>query len=179
LFCSDFCAVDRSNHPFLNSPCASSSLARSATISSPKCFSDWFRPLLWRKDRQIMTYLDVIPTFEIALYAFVTILFVITGFLNLKDLQALRQEKWTRQDTVALILRTLFFAFLLNLILIVVIIGATLTFVVILRPGVTVQQVLPLAITSLEFSFGMFLFTGVVYGLAKWKDWYDLIDTED
>jgi hypothetical protein len=126
-----------------------------------------------------MTYLDVVPTFEIALYAFVTLLFVITGFLNLKDLQTLRQEKWTRQDTVALILRTLFFAFLLNLILIVVITGATLAYVGILRPGVTLQRVLPLAVTSLEFSFGIFLLIGVVYGIAKWKDWYDLIDAED
>ncbi len=126
-----------------------------------------------------MTYLDVIPTFEIALYAFVAVLFLVTGFLNLKDLQATREEKWTRQDTVALTLRTLFFSFLLNFLLIVLVNGAILAFTTIFSSTFSFRQVLPLVLTSLEFSFAMLFVTGVVYGIAKWKDWYDLIDAED
>jgi hypothetical protein len=126
-----------------------------------------------------MTCLDVIPTFEIAVCGFVTLLFVATGFLNLKDLQMLRQEKWTRQDTLALILRTLFFAFLLDLVLIVMITGATLGFMIVLRYTVSLHGFLSLVSTPLEFSFGILILTGVVYGIAKWKDWYDLIDAED
>jgi len=127
-----------------------------------------------------MIYLDVIPAFEITLYAIVTILFAVTGFLNLKDLKTLRQEKWTRQDTAALTLRTAFYAAFLSSLLIllttVLVMSSSLT---ILRTSISMRQVLPLAITSLEFSFGILLVTGVIYGVAKWKDWYDLIDAED
>jgi len=127
-----------------------------------------------------MIYLDVIPAFEITLYAIVTILFAVTGFLNLKDLKTLRQEKWTRQDTAALTLRTGFYAVFLNFLLIllttVLVLSSSLT---ILRTSISIRQVLPLVITSLEFSFGILLVTGVIYGVAKWKDWYDLIDAED
>jgi len=126
-----------------------------------------------------MIYLDVITAFEIALYAIVTILFVITGFLNLKDFKTLRQEKWTRQDTAALILRTSFYAFFLNFLLVLVIIGIVFSSLTILRLSLSLRQVLPLVVTSLEFSFGILLLTGVIYGVAKWKDWYDLIDAED
>lgn len=126
-----------------------------------------------------MTYLDVIPAFEMAVYAFVTLLFVITGALNLRDLQNLRQEKWTRQDTVALALRTFFFSSLLNLIFMVMIVVSILSSITFLRVGLPIQRVLPIVTLSLEISFGIFLVTGIAYGMARWKDWYDLIDTED
>jgi len=126
-----------------------------------------------------MNYLDVIPAFEITVYSFVTILFVITGALNLKDLQNLRQEKWTRQDTVALALRTFFFSSLLNFTLVLIITVALLSSITVLKVGLLIQRILPLVTVSLEISFGIFLVTGIVYGIARWKDWYDLIDAED
>ena len=126
-----------------------------------------------------MVYLDVIPTFEIALYALVTLLFALTGFLNIKDLQVLRQEKWTRQDTVAVMLRTLFFSSLLNFVLIVATMGGILAFVSVFKLPISVKQILPIGLLSLELSFAVLFITGIVYGIAKWKDWYDLIDAED
>ena len=126
-----------------------------------------------------MVYLDVIPTFEIALYVLVTLLFALTGFLNIKDLQVLRQEKWTRQDTVAVMLRTLFFSSLLNFVLIVATMGGILVFVSVFKLPISVKQILPIGILSLELSFAVLFITGIVYGIAKWKDWYDLIDAED
>jgi hypothetical protein len=126
-----------------------------------------------------MVYLDVIPTFEIALYVLVTLLFALTGFLNIKDLQVLRQEKWTRQDTVAVILRTLFFSSLLNFVLIVATMGGILVFVSVFKLPISVKQILPIGLLSLELSFAVLFITGIVYGIAKWKDWYDLIDAED
>jgi hypothetical protein len=126
-----------------------------------------------------MVYLDVIPTFEIAVYILVTLLFALTGFLNIKDLQALRQEKWTRQDTVAVMLRTLFFSSLLNFVLIVATTGGILVFTLVFKLPISVKQILPIGLLSLEFSFAVLVITGIVYGIAKWKDWYDLIDAED
>jgi hypothetical protein len=126
-----------------------------------------------------MVYLDVIPTFEIALYVLVTLLFALTGFLNIKDLQVLRQEKWTRQDTVAVMLRTLFFSSLLNFVLIVATMGGILVFVSVFKLPISVKQILPIGLLSLELSFAVLFITGIVYGIAKWKDWYDLIDAED
>ncbi len=126
-----------------------------------------------------MTFLDVIPAFEIAVYAFVTLLFAMTGVLNLRDLQNLRQEKWTRQDTAALALRTFFFSSVLNLLLIVLIAAVLVSSITILKVGLPIQRILRIVVMSLEISFGVFLVTGTLYGVAKWKDWYDLIDTED
>lgn len=123
-----------------------------------------------------MIYLDVIPPFEMMLYLLIVVLFLVTGFLNLKDLKKLRQDKWTRQDSVALMLRFFFYAFLLNFLLVMVEAGILLLMA--LRSPASLQLVLPLILTSLQFSFGLLLVMGVTYGLAKWKDWFDLVDAE-
>jgi hypothetical protein len=124
-----------------------------------------------------MMYLDVIPAFEIILYSLVVLLFVVTGMLNVKDLQTMRQDKWTRQDSVALILRTLFYAFLLNFLLTLTIDAGILMFTV-LWSSASLQQVVRSAAMPLQVSFGTLLLMGVIYGLARWKEWYDLIDAE-
>ena len=125
-----------------------------------------------------MTYLDVASTIEILIYPFVVLLFLVTGFLNLQDLRSMRQEKWTRQDTIALVLRVLFYAFLLNFLIIAAANIATLLYA---ATGTTlpVQQALGLAVTPVQFSLVIVLISGAIYGLAKQKDWYDLIDAED
>lgn len=124
-----------------------------------------------------MIYLDVIAPFEMMLYLLIVVLFLVTGFLNLKDLKKLREDKWTRQDSVALMLRTLFYAFLLNFLLTVAI-GAGILLLTTLWSLGSLKLVLPLAFTSLELSFGVLLVTGITYGLAKWRDWFDLVDAE-
>jgi len=124
-----------------------------------------------------MMVLDLITAFEIALYLLIVLLFVVTGFLNMKDLQNMRQDKWTRQDSVALMLRSLFWAVLLSFLLIGAINAGILLFTV-LKVPLSSQTVLAWVLLSLEFLLGVFLLTGVVYGLARWKDWYDLIDAE-
>jgi len=124
-----------------------------------------------------MMYLDVIPPFEMMLYLLIVVLFLVTGFLNLKDLKKMRRDKWTRQDSVALILRILVYAFLLNFLLTLVI-AAGILLLTALRSLASLQFVLPLTLTSLELSFAVLLVTAVTYGLAKWKDWYDLVDAE-
>jgi len=124
-----------------------------------------------------MMYLDVIPPFEMMLYLLIVVLFLVTGFLNLKDLKKMRRDKWTRQDSVALILRILVYAFLLNFLLTLVI-AAGILLLTALRSLTSLQLVLPLTLTSLELSFAVLLVTAVTYGLAKWKDWYDLVDAE-
>jgi len=134
-------------------------------------------PSQYGKDIQIMIYLDVIPPFEITLYLLVIVLFLLTGFLNLKDLKKIRQDKWTPQDSVALILRMFFYAFLLNLMLTLAI-DAGLLLLAAARFPASLQRVLSFTLTPLELSFGMLVATGVMYGLAKWQEWYDLIDAE-
>ena len=124
-----------------------------------------------------MIYLDVIPPFEMMLYLLIIVLFLVTGFLNLQNLKKIRQDKWTRQDSVALMLRTIFYAFLLNFLLTIAI-DAGILLLTALRSPVPLQLVIPLTLTSLKFSFGVLLVTGITYGLAKWKDWYDLVDAE-
>jgi len=124
-----------------------------------------------------MMYLDVIPPFEMMLYLLIVVLFLVTGFLNLKDLKKMRRDKWTRQDSVALMLRILVYAFLLNFLLTLVI-AAGILLLTALRSLTSLQLVLPLTLTSLELSFAVLLVTAVTYGLAKWKDWYDLVDAE-
>ena len=124
-----------------------------------------------------MIYLDVIAPFEMMLYLLIVALFLVTGFLNLKDLKKLRQDKWTRQDSVALMLRMVFYAFLLNFLLTIVI-EAGILLLTALRSLGSLQLVLPSALTSLQLSFSVLLVTGITYGLAKWKDWFDLVDAE-
>ena len=122
-------------------------------------------------------YLDVVPALEIVFCSLVVLLFVATSMLNLKDFQAMRQDKWTRLDSAAIMLRGLFYAFLLNFLLIMAIDAGILMFTTI-RSSASLQQVLPLVLMPLEVSFGMLAAIGVIYGLAKWKEWYDLIDAE-
>ena len=124
-----------------------------------------------------MIYLDVIPPFEMMLYLLIVVLFLVTGFLNLKDFKKMRRDKWTRQDSAALILRILFYAFLLNFLLTLVIVAGILLLTA-LSSVASLQLVLPWTLTPLQFSFAVLLATGVTYGLAKWKDWYDLVDAE-
>ena len=124
-----------------------------------------------------MIYLDVIPAFEIVLYSLVTLLFVVTGMLNAKDLQLMRQDKWTRVDSAAVMLRSLFYAFLLNFLLTMAVDAGIIGFTV-LRSSLVLQQVLPFALMPLQITFGMLVAMGVIYGLARWKEWYDLIDAE-
>ena len=124
-----------------------------------------------------MMYLDVISPFEIMLYSLIVVLFLVTGFLNLQDLKKMRQDSWTRQDSIALMLRTIFYAFLLNF-LVTLMIAAGLLLLTALRNPASLQQVLQLTFTTLELSLCMLLVTGVTYGLAKWRDWYDLVDEE-
>jgi fatty acid desaturase len=123
-----------------------------------------------------MMYLDVIQPFEIVLWLLIIVLFLVTGFLNLKDLKKMRQEKWTKQDSGALMLRILFYAFLLNFLLTMAI-GAGILLLTALSSEVSIQLVLALTPT-LQVSFGALVVSGVTFGLAKWKDWYDLVDAE-
>jgi hypothetical protein len=125
-----------------------------------------------------MMYLDVIPALEIVFCSLVVLLFVATSMLNLKDFQTMRQDKWTRLDSAAIMLRGLFYAFVLNFLLIVGIDAGILLFTTVLRSSVSLQQILPLVEVPLEVSFGMLAAIGVIYGMARWKEWYDLIDAE-
>jgi len=121
---------------------------------------------------------DLILTIEITFYLLVVILFLVTAFLNLRDMHSIRQEKWTNQDTMALIFRTLFYAFLLNLLIIGGADIAILLYSISPWSKLAFDQVLGLVTTPIIFSSFVFLLAGLVYGLAKAKDWYDLIDAE-
>ena len=76
-------------------------------------------------------------------------------------------------------LQTLFYAFLLNFLVIVAINGGVLLFTfTFLRAPLLSQTVLAWVLVSLQVLLGVLVLTGVVYGIARWKDWYDLIDAE-
>jgi hypothetical protein len=119
----------------------------------------------------------IIPTFEILLYSLVILLFLVTGFLNVKDLKIMKQDKWTRQDSVALTLRVLFYGFLLNFLLTLAI-DAAILFLTFMRSS-SLEQAFPLTLIPLEFSAGALVVMGLIYGVAKWRDWFDLVDAED
>ena len=125
-----------------------------------------------------MTATGLILTIEIMFYLLVMLLFLVTAFLNLQDMHSIRQEKWTHQDTMALIFRTLFYAFFLNLLIIGGTDIAILLYTISPWSRLTLDQVLGLVTAPILFSSVTFLLAGVVYGLAKAKDWYDLIDAE-
>ncbi|OYT56050.1 MAG: hypothetical protein B6U77_00545 [Candidatus Hecatellales archaeon ex4484_218] len=108
---------------------------------------------------------------EFAVYLIFIPLFMVTGFLNLHDMKR-KKEKWTKQDSVALILRHVFYAFLFCFIIVSIVSLGLLVYSYIFKVSL--------------FSFGVFIFSallfaliGLIYWLAKWRNWYDLIDEED
>lgn len=123
----------------------------------------------------IQQFMDVFSRFtsgwEFIIYLIFIPLFMVTGFLNLRDMKR-KKEKWGKQDSAALILRHIFYA-LFFCFIVVLIVGL----------GLLVYGYI---FNVFYFSFGGFVFSallftlvGLVYWIAKWRNWYDLIDEED
>ncbi|MCS7139672.1 MAG: hypothetical protein N3F04_07030 [Candidatus Nezhaarchaeota archaeon] len=115
----------------------------------------------------------LIDPWKLLVYCFFISLFGATAFLDLKDMKRKKAGRWSLNDSIALILRYMFYAFLLSFVAITI-----LTFGMFIYSSLTAFS-LELKLGGLLTSLIMFLIIAIIYGLARWRGWYELIDEED
>jgi hypothetical protein len=111
------------------------------------------------------------PLWEYLIYLTVLPLFLITGFLDLKDFKR-RYRRWGRLDTLALILRYAYYASFF--VLLFVGLGSLISLIY----GHALRIKAIIALSDLLLAFILFSSLAIVYGIGKWRGWYDLIDEE-
>jgi len=114
-----------------------------------------------------------IEPWKIAVYCIFIPLFGVTAFLDLKDMKRRKVGRWSLNDSIALILRYMFYALMLSFIAI-----ALGTLGVFVYSSVMAFSI-DLKLGDLLASFILFSVVAVFYGLARWRGWYELIDEED
>jgi len=114
-----------------------------------------------------------IDPWKIAVYCVFIPLFGVTAILDLKDMKRRKAGRWGLNDSIALVLRYMFYAFLLSFI--AVAIGTLGMFIYSSLTAFSVD----LKLGDLLTSFLLFSGLAAFYGIAKWRGWYELIDEED
>ena len=119
--------------------------------------------------------LDIIspslPTWEYVIYSTLFPLFLITGYLDVKDYKR-KFKRWSKMDTFSLLLRYAFYAS--SLILVFILIGSFISIVLARLLGM-----MPLiTLTDLMLASILFLILTVIYAIGKWRGWYELIDEQ-
>ncbi|MHC1637489.1 MAG: hypothetical protein ACXQTU_04895 [Candidatus Nezhaarchaeales archaeon] len=114
-----------------------------------------------------------IEPWKIAVYCVFIPLFGVTALLDLKDMKRRKAGRWSINDSIALVLRYMFYAFMLSFIAI-----AIGTFGMFVYSSATSFSI-DLKFGDLLTSFILFSVVAVFYGLARWRGWYELIDEED
>ncbi len=114
-----------------------------------------------------------LPAWELAIYAVVLPLFMAAAFLDLGDMKrSEKRKRWTKLDSFALAVRYLFYACFFSFLLILL---ASFCFLVY---GVATRTGVGFSLTDLVISFSLFASFAIIYLIAKWRGWYDLIDEE-
>jgi hypothetical protein len=112
-------------------------------------------------------------------YAVILSLFILVGILNIGDMKIKKRERWVKKDSIAVIIRVLFYGFLISFAIIelealILMFGSfTLQFFagktlhVYFSNSLLISPLLPV------------IFIGVIYAIAKKREWYELIDEEE
>jgi len=114
-----------------------------------------------------------VDPWKIAVYCVFIPLFGVTAILDLKDMKRRKAGRWGLNDSIALMLRYMFYAFLLSFIAV-----AVGTLGIFIYSSLTASSV-DLKLGDFLISFLLFSGLAISYGIAKWRGWYELIDEED
>lgn len=123
--------------------------------------------------------LDIFSLMVAASYALMLILFVCVAILNAKDMGIKRRDKWTRRDSAALLIRAVFYASLFGLI------AACLEALGLFVTTFALENVLKVGSftrvsgTPLLILLSTFVVASITYGVAKRREFYELIDEEE
>lgn len=119
------------------------------------------------------------PLIIIASYAVILTLFILVGILNIKDMKVRKRDRWVKKDSIAMVIRVLFYGFLISFAIIelealILMVGRFLLqfFAGKSLPVYASQTLLLLPILPV-------VLMGVIYAIAKKREWYELIDEEE
>jgi hypothetical protein len=101
------------------------------------------------------------------------------GILNIRDMKIRKRDRWVKKDSIAMIIRVLFYGFLITF-AIVELEALILTFGSFLLQFLTGKN-LPMHISKSFLILPVIpvILTGIIYGVAKKREWYELIDEEE
>jgi len=112
-----------------------------------------------------------LPTWEYVIYSTLFPLFLITGYLDVKDYKK-KFKRWGKMDTFSLLLRYAFYAS--SLILVFILIGSFISIVLARLLGIEAL----ITLTDLMLASILFSILTVIYAIGKWRGWYELIDEQ-
>lgn len=122
---------------------------------------------------------DIFSILVASSYALMLILFVCVAVLNAKDMEIKRRDKWTRRDSAALLIRAVFYASLFGLI------AACLEALGLFITSFALENILKIGSfarvsgTPLLVLLLIFVVASITYGVAKRREFYELVDEEE
>lgn len=109
----------------------------------------------------------------IVVYAIFIPLFSLTAYLDLKDMKVRKAGRWSINDSIALVLRYMFYAFAISFAAVIIITFGTLVYSLMTTSSIVLK------LGNLMMSLIMFIGLAMLYGVARWRGWYELIDERD
>jgi len=109
----------------------------------------------------------------IVVYAVFILLFGLTAYLDLKDMKVRKTGRWSINDSIALVLRYMFYAFALSCAAVVLITVGVLAY------SLAATLSIDLKLGNLIISLIMFIGLAILYGVVHWRGWYEFIDERD
>ncbi|RLE52448.1 MAG: hypothetical protein DRJ33_03815 [Candidatus Methanomethylicota archaeon] len=113
------------------------------------------------------------PLWRFLLYGAFFAMFGASWLLDAKDFKQRKGRRWTKQDSIALLIRYFFYASLFILFITSMVALGKLLF------NVFALGSFELSLGMVVESAGILLLFAALYGLAKWRDWFDVIDEEE
>ncbi|MBS7658549.1 MAG: hypothetical protein QXL69_07155 [Candidatus Bathyarchaeia archaeon] len=112
-------------------------------------------------------------------YAIILTLFILVGVLNIKDMEIKKRDRWVKKDSIAMLIKVLFYGFLITF-AIVELEALIFSFSNAIFQFLTGKK-LPIRISLLSLLLPIIpvILTGIIYGIAKKREWYELIDEEE
>ncbi len=112
------------------------------------------------------------PLWSEAVYAGLLAMFLLTAFLDGRDLR-IKRKRWDRLDTAALLLRYLFYAFVATF----AVITGGIALEAVLSTAFSVA--LPILVGDWLVALVLLAIFGIIYGLGKWREIFENIDEEE
>lgn len=113
------------------------------------------------------------PLWRLVVYGVLLSMFSASWWLDSKDYRVKKGKRWARQDSLALLIRYLFYGSALSVIAVAVMTLAQLMY------GYFVSGVVNLSLGGMIEASCIFAFLAVLYWIAKWRDWFDVVDEEE
>ncbi|MEM2576521.1 MAG: hypothetical protein QW476_01060 [Candidatus Bathyarchaeia archaeon] len=119
------------------------------------------------------------PLIVFITYAIILTLFILVGVLNIKDMEIKKRDRWVKKDSIAMLIKVLFYGFLITF-AIVELEALIFSFSNAIFQFLTGKK-LPIRISLLSLLLPIIpvILTGIIYGIAKKREWYELIDEEE